>query len=252
MLSAMVRLMFWSRVHDVYCGLRGFRKDFVESLDLRSGGMEFAAEMVVKSTLRDARITEVPITLHPDGRRAHPPHLKTFRDGWRTLRLFLMNSPRWLFLYPGACLVAIGLVGYALALPGARIGGIRFDAHTLLFSSLAVLVGFQAVSFALLVKTFAIREGLLPDNRRMAAFHRVVTLERALVVSLVVLAAGVLLLASAVNEWRVAGFGDLDYAHTMRVVVPGTTLTALGFQALLAAFVLAVLRTPDAAAGRGV
>jgi hypothetical protein len=252
MFSAMVRRMFWSRVHDVYCGLRGFRKAFVDSLDLRSGGMEFAVEMVVKSSLRDARIAEVPITLHPDGRRTHAPHLKTFRDGWRTLRLFLMNSPRWLFLYPGACLVAVGVVGYALALPGVRIGGVRFDAHTLLFSSLAVLLGHQALTFALLVKTFAIREGLLPANRRIDAIHRVVTLERVLVAGLAVLVAGGLLLVAAVNEWRITGFGDLDYAHTMRVVVPGVTLTALGFQALLAGFVLAILRTPESAAGRGI
>jgi glycosyltransferase involved in cell wall biosynthesis len=252
MLSAMLRRMFWSRVHDVYCGLRGFRKEFVESLDLRSGGMEFAVEMVVKSSLREARIAEVPITLHPDGRRAHPSHLKTFRDGWRTLRLFLMNSPRWLFLYPGVCLIGLGVAGYALALPGARIGGIRFDAHTLLLSSLAVLAGHQAVTFALLVKTFAIREGLLPPNRRMDAFHRAVTLERALALSLTVLGAGAILLVAAVNEWRLTGFGDLNYAHTMRVVVPGVTLAALGFQGLLAAFVLAILRTPESAAGRGL
>jgi len=250
MFSAMVRRMFWARVHDVYCGLRGFRKDLYESLDLRSAGMEFAVEMIVKSSLRNARIAEVPITLHPDGRTAHAPHLKTFRDGWRTLRLFLMSSPRWLFLYPGICLAALGLLGYALALPGVHIGGIRLDAHTLLFSSLAVLLGQQAVIFALLVKTFAIREGLLPPNRRMDAFHRAVTLERAAIASIAVLAAGAWLLGTAVNDWRLTGFGNLDYAHTMRVVVPGITLTALGFQTLLASFVLAILRTPESGATR--
>ena len=126
MFSAMVRTMFWAPVHDVYCGMRGFRKDLFDRLDLRSSGMEFATEMVIKSSLHNARIAEVPITLHPDGRKAHAPHLKTFRDGWRTLRFFLMYSPRWLFLYPGLLLLALGAVGYALALPGHRIGADPF------------------------------------------------------------------------------------------------------------------------------
>ena len=244
MFSAMVRGMFWAPVHDVYCGLRGFRKDLIERLGLRSAGMEFATEMVIKSSLQNARIAEVPITLHPDGRKAHAPHLKTFRDGWRTLRFFLMYSPRWLFLYPGLCLAALGVLGYALAMPGLTIGGLHFDAHTLLISSLAILLGHQAVVFAISAKTFAIAEGLLPPNRRMTRFYQIVTLERGLVVSGLALTAGVALLFVAVNEWRIHDFGNLDYTSTMRVVVPGVTLTALGFQTLFANFFIAIMRSP--------
>jgi glycosyltransferase involved in cell wall biosynthesis len=243
MFSAMVRTMFWAPVHDVYCGLRGFRKDLFDRLDLRSSGMEFATEMVIKSSLQNARIAEVPITLHPDGRKAHAPHLKTFRDGWRTLRFFLMYSPRWLFLYPGLLLAALGVVGYALALPGNRIGGVHFDAHTLLFSSLAILLGHQSIVFAIFAKTVAMAEGLLPPNRRMDVFFRVVTLERGLTAGGVMLAGGLVLLAAAVNVWRIHAFGQLDYRSTMRLVVPGVTLTALGFQTLLATFFIGIMRT---------
>jgi glycosyltransferase involved in cell wall biosynthesis len=244
MFSAMVRGMFWAPVHDVYCGLRGFRKELFDRLDLRSSGMEFATEMIIKSSLQNARIAEVPITLHPDGRKAHAPHLKTFRDGWRTLRFFLMYSPRWLFLYPGLCLAALGVLGYVLAMPGLRISGIRFDAHTLLISSLAILLGHQSVVFAISAKTFAISQGMLPPNRRMERFYEIVTVERGLVVSLLALAAGIGLLLAAVNEWRLHDFGNLDYTSTMRLVVPGVTLTALGFQTLLASFFVGIMRSP--------
>jgi glycosyltransferase involved in cell wall biosynthesis len=242
LLSAMVRGMFWAPVHDVYCGLRGFRKEAIERLDLRSSGMEFATEMVIKLSLQNARITEVPITLHPDGRRTHAPHLKTFRDGWRTLRFFLMYSPRWLFLYPGLSLAAAGVLGYGLAMPGVRIGGIHFDAHTLLFASLAILLGHQAIVFAICAKTFAITERLLPPNQRMARFERIVTVERGLLVSLAAVAVGVVLLLMAVNVWRLHAFGSLDYASTMRLVVPGVTLTALGFQNLFGSFLIGIMR----------
>jgi glycosyltransferase involved in cell wall biosynthesis len=243
MFSMMVRRMFWAPVHDVYCGLRGFRKDLFDGLDLRSPGMEFAPEMVIKSSLQKARIAEVPITLHPDGRKAHAPHLRTFHDGWRTLRFFLMYSPRWLFLYPGLVLIGLGLVGYGLAMPGLGVGRVHFDAHTLLFSTLAILLGHQSVVFAIVAKTVAMGERLLPPNKRMDAFYRVITLERGLTASLLALAGGAVLLVLAVNQWRVRGFGDLDYASTMRLVVPGVMLTALGFQTLLASFLVGILRT---------
>src|SRR5215467_10709119 len=194
MFSAMVRSMFWAPVHDVYCGLRGFRKELFEQLDLRSSGMEFATEMIIKSSLQNAHIAEVPITLHPDGRKAHAPHLHTFRDGWRTLRFFLMCSPRWLFLYPGITLAALGLLGYSLAMPGVRIEGVRFDAHTLLVATLAILVGHQAIVFAICAKSVAIAEGLHPRNRRMERLYRVVTLERGVVAGLGAVCIGAVLL----------------------------------------------------------
>ena len=147
--SMLARSWFGSPVRDVYCGLRGFRREFQASLGQRCTGMEFATEMVLKAALARGAIAEVPITLHPDGRRSHPPHLQTFRDGWRTLRLLLLYSPRSVFLLPGVALLVLGLVGYAIALPGVQIGRITFDAHTLLFASLALIVGMQSVLFFL-------------------------------------------------------------------------------------------------------
>lgn len=203
--------------------------------------MEFATEMIIKSNIYGIQITEVPITLHPDGRKAHKPHLKTFRDGWRTLRFFLMYSPRWLFLYPGALLIMLGVLGYALALPGVAAIGVTFDAHTLLFSSLFVLLGYQSILFAIFAKTFAINEGLLPGNRRMTRFYEIVNLERGLLLGAASLVIGIALLMAAVNQWRVQHFGHLDYAHTMRFVIPGVTLTALGFQTILSGFFVSIL-----------
>jgi glycosyltransferase involved in cell wall biosynthesis len=241
MFSRLARWWFRSPVHDVYCGLRGFTRDLYDRLELRCTGMEFATEMIIKASLNGARIAEVPITLHPDGRKAHAPHLKTFRDGWRTLRLFLLFTPRWLFLAPGAALICLGLIGYLLALPRTVIQGIAFDAHTLLFSSLAILCGYQAILFAIFAKTFAINEGLLPPDPRMDRFFKWVNLERGLVASLLGLLAGLGLLIAAIEQWRRARFGQLDYASTMRLVVPGALLTALGFQTLLSSFFVSIL-----------
>src|SRR5262249_40145956 len=144
------------QINDVYCGLRGFSKEFYEKLDQRCTGMEFATEMIIKASIYGARIAEVPITLWPDGRKSHPPHLRTLRDGWRTLRFYLMYCPRWLFYYPGIGAIVLGLIGYCIALPGLRIDRFAFDAHTLLFASLSILVGYQSTLFAILTKLFAI------------------------------------------------------------------------------------------------
>ncbi len=242
MFSVMARRWFGaSRIHDVYCGLRGFTKDLYARLRQRCTGMEFATEMIIKASLYGERVAEVPITLHPDGRKTHAPHLKTFRDGWRTLRFFLMYCPRWLFLIPGALLVLLGLVGYAVAMPGLRVSGMSFDAHTLLFSSLAILCGYQSILFHIFAKTFAISEGLMPEDPLMTRFYRVATLERGLIVASVALIVGCGLLLAAVNQWRLAGFGSLDYARTMRLVVPGVTMTAVAFQTILSSFFVSVL-----------
>lgn len=241
MFTLMARWMFGAPIHDIYCGLRGFRRDWWLQLDQRCTGMEFATEMLIKASLSGARIAEVPITLHPDGRKAHAPHLKTFRDGWRTLRFFLACSPRWLFLFPGSGLVLAGLAGYALALPAVKIGGATLDAHTLVFASLALICGWQAVLFSVLTKTFAVNEGILPRDAAYDRFFEWANLGRGLVVSLVTMAAGVALLVSAVWHWRSVGYGPLDYAHTMRIVLPGSTLTALGFQTFLASWFTSIL-----------
>jgi hypothetical protein len=241
MFSFLVRLWFRAPIHDVYCGLRGFRKDFQQSLKQRCTGMEFATEMIIKASLRGARIDEIPITLHPDGRKSHAPHLKTFRDGWRTLRFFLMCSPKWLFLIPGIILTAMGGIGALLAIPGVRIGPATFDAHTLLFSSLAFLMGYQAIVFALMTKSFAMAEGFLPEDPGLMAFFRKATLERGLILGAVTLLIGLCILLGAVIYWQQRGFGPLDYAVTMRWVIPGATVTALGFQTVLYSFLISMM-----------
>jgi hypothetical protein len=240
--SWLVRRMFRAPIHDVYCGLRGFRRELFDRLDLRCTGMEFATEMIIKSSLFEVDMAEVPTTLHPDGRKAHAPHLRTIRDGWRTLRFFLMYSPRWLFLAPGLGLMLAGAVGYALALPGASVAGVTFDAHTLLVASLSAVLGFQLLQFAVFAKTFAISEGLMPEGRLMAIFRRAVNLERGLIAGSATFLGGVGLLGLALNQWRVAGFGSLDYAHTMRAVIPGVTLAAIGFQTVFSSFFISILR----------
>ena len=241
MFSRLSRWWFRAPIHDIYCGMRIFTKGHYERLNQRCTGMEFATEMIIKSSLHGAKISEVPITLHPDGRTSHPPHLKTFRDGWRTLRFFMMYSPKWLFLVPGLLLVALGIVGYALALPAVQIGNAIFDAHTLLFASLAILCGYQAVLFAIFTKTFAMNEGLMPEDARTLRFFKLINLERGILASFVAMILGVILLGWAVNEWRLTGYGRLDYASTMRWVIPGSTLTALGFQTLLSSFFVSIL-----------
>jgi len=241
MFSFLSRHWFKTPIHDIYCGLRGFTKELYERLDQRCTGMEFATEMIIKASLYGEKIAEVPITLHPDGRKAHKPHLKTFRDGWRTLRFFLLYSPRWLFLLPGLLMIFVGILGYGLALPGASVRGVRFDAHTLLFASVAILCGYQSVLFGIFTKIFAISEKLMPLTPRMTQWFKWFTLERGLVVGALMLLSGLGLLIMAIAIWWDAKFGNLDYAKTMRVVVPGATLTALGFETILASFFMSVL-----------
>ena len=242
MFSFLARTMFRAPIHDVYCGMRAFTKTHVAKLDLRCTGMEYATEMILKSSLGGARIAEVPITLHPDGRKAHAPHLKTFRDGWRTLRFFLLSSPRWLFLAPALGLLAAGAVGFALALAGRHVLGANLDAHTLLVSSLAILLGFNTLSFALAARVFAAAEGILPEDPRLERLARSVRLEHGLIAGALLCLAGVALIVVIVDEWRRGGFGDLAYARTMRWVIPGTLLVALGFQTVLSSFLLSLLR----------
>jgi glycosyltransferase involved in cell wall biosynthesis len=239
--SLLTRWWFHVPIHDVYCGLRGFSKRAYERLDQRCTGMEFATEMILKGARFEVRMTEVPVTLHPDGRRAHKPHLKTFPDGWRTLRFYLMYSPRWLFLQPGLALMGAGALGYALALPGLRLGGVHFSLNTLIVASLALIVGYQSLLFAVGTKTFAIREGFVPPDGRIERFHSIVPLERGLLAGALAVLAGLALIAVATGQWWAAGFGDLDYERSSRWVIPGATLTALGVQTLFSSFFLSIL-----------
>jgi len=241
LLSGLARMMFKLPIRDIYCGMRGFTRSHYDKLEQRCTGMEFATEMIIRSSMQGARIAEVPITLHPDGRKSHGPHLRTFRDGWRTLRFFLLYSPRWVFLLPGLLLLALGTLGYALALPGVRLLGAQLGAHTLLVASLALLMGFQFLLFAIVSKTVAVGIGLLPEDPRMKRFFQIATLERGILLGAGALVAGLVLIGSAALDWQRGAFGDLDYASTLRQVVPGVTLAALGIQTILSGFFVSML-----------
>ena len=236
------RRFFRSRsVGDFYCGLRGFRKDAYHRMDLRTTGMEFATEMVVKATLLDLKIREVPTTLSPDG-RSRPPHLRTWRDGWRTLRFFLLYSPRWLFLYPGIALAIAGCMLGLWLLAGPRsVGGVTFDVHTMLYAAAFVLLGFQSIAFAVFTKVFAISEGLHPPDDLLERAFRYMNLELGLVVGFVLMGAGLVLSVYAVYLWRSQNFGALDYPSTMRLIIPAVLFLILGAQTVFASFFISVL-----------
>ena len=240
-LSAIGRLFFQSPCRDFHCGLRGFNKAAVLDLDLRTTGMEFASEMIVKATLHGMRITEVPTTLSPAG-RSRPPHLQTWRDGWRHLRFLLLYSPRWLFLYPGALLMLTGLVAGFWLMPGPRtIGSITFDVHTLLYAAMAILVGFQAIAFAVFTKVFAISEGLMPEDPRLNALFKWVNLEVGLIVGGLVTLIGIVYSLYALGVWGKHSFGPLIPSQTLRMVIPAVTCLTLGCQIIFCSFFLSVL-----------
>jgi hypothetical protein len=244
-LSGLGRLFFDAReIGDFHCGLRGFRKDAIDSLELSCTGMEFASEMVVKATLYNLKVTEVPTTLAKDG-RDRPPHLRTWRDGWRHLRFLLCYSPRWAFLYPG---IVCGLIGLALmlaVLPGPlRVGGVVFDIHTLVYGGGLVLVGAQGVFFAVLSKIFAVTQGLQPTPPVMSRLFQKLTLETGVVVGLLLVVAGVVGSVLAVYGWVERGLGDYDPARAMRLVVPSVVALALGAQTIFSSFFLSLLGMP--------
>jgi len=241
-LSGAARIMFREKkIGDFHCGLRGFSRDAALRMDLRTTGMEFASEMVVKASLQKMRIAEVPTTLSPDG-RSRPPHLRSWRDGWRHLRFLLLYSPRWLFLYPGALLMLIGaLVGILLLWQSITIGGVTFGVHTLVYAALAEIVGFQSVIFAVFTKVFAINERLLPEDPRMNKMFEYITLETGLIVGSVLLVAGLAGSVYAFSIWGERDFGLLDPTRTLRLVIPAFTAIALGIQIILSSFFLSVL-----------
>jgi hypothetical protein len=235
------RTFFRSKVGDFHCGIRGFRREAALALDLRTTGMEFASEMVVKAELARLRIAEIPVTLSPDG-RDRPPHLRSWRDGWRHLRFLLLYSPRWLFLYPGAALMAAGLLAGAWLLPGGRrIGGVGLDVQTLLYAAMAVVMGYQSVVFAVFTKVFAISEGLLPEDPRVTRVFRYVTLETGLVFGALLVLLGLAGSVAGFLGWQSHDFGALDASRSLRVVIPSLTALVLGTQTVLAAFFLSIL-----------
>lgn len=240
-LTALGRLFFRSDAGDFHCGLRGFRRDAILGLDLRTTGMEFASEMVVKAGLHNLRITDVPTTLSPDG-RSRPPHLRSWRDGWRHLRFLLLYSPRWLFFYPGVLLGLAGMLVMTLLILAPRvIGGVTLDVHTLVYAALAVSLGYQSVIFGLFTKVFAVSEGLLPPDPRLTRLFKYVTLESGLLLGLVMVIAGLGLSGYAIWSWREHLFGPLNPSSTLRAVIPAALLIQLGIQTVLSSFFLSVL-----------
>jgi hypothetical protein len=240
-LTSIGRLFFGSPCGDFHCGLRGFEREAILGLGLRTTGMEFASEMVVRATLDELRIVEVPTTLSKDGRN-RPPHLRSWRDGWRHLRFLLMYSPRWLFLYPGLLLmgVGLGLGGWLLPAP-RRVGGVELDVHTLLYTAMAVVIGFQAVLFAVFTKVFVIREGLMPPDRRLDRLFDVVTLEVGLTVGLLLLLGGAGGTLYSIGLWDQQNFGPLNPQEVMRGAIPSGMALILGSQILLSSFFLSIL-----------
>lgn len=240
-LSFIGRLLFRTPIRDFHCGLRGFSRDDIRSLKLRCEGMEFASEMVVKATISGLAIAEVPTVLSPDG-RDRPPHLRSWRDGWRHLRFLLLFSPRWLFMYPGVFLLLAGLLGEALLLPGPMVvGNLTLDVHTMLFGACAAVAGMQLLTFAVFAKLFAVDQGILPETVRVRAFRRWFSLEVGLAIGTVCLVSGLGLSIHSLLTWDRTGFGAMDPQSGMRIVIPALTLMLLGFQTLFSSMFLGVL-----------
>ncbi len=240
-LSFVGRLLFKCPARDFHCGLRGFAKDACRRLELKTTGMEFASEMVIKATLKSLRITEVPITLHPDG-RSRPPHLKPWRDGWRHLRFMLIYSPQWLFLLPGVLLGGLGAAaGTALAIAPIHLGNVEFSTGTLAVACMSVIIGTQLVAFAFFTKVFAVGEGLLPEDPRFSKVFKTFTLEKGIGSALVILTLGLGLLLHGVWVWKRSGYGLLSYGDNMRRLLPAVTLVVVSIQTVFSSFFMSVL-----------
>jgi glycosyltransferase involved in cell wall biosynthesis len=235
------RLLFRCPAHDFHCGLRALTKDAFHKMDLRTTGMEFASEMVIKASLRGLRIEEVPITLHKDG-RSRPPHLRSWRDGWRHLRFMLLFSPRWLLLYPGLAMLLAGAGFFTRLMVGPIVvSGVNFDLNTLELASLLIQFGYQMVLLAGFVRIFAYTRGFLPPNHILSRAFSFFTLEKGLLSGLAILLAGFGLISLTLLDWATAGFGNLDPLANTRPVIAGRTLVSLGLQTLIFSLVFSYL-----------
>lgn len=240
-LSFVGRLFFRVRIGDFHCGLRGFERESMLRLGLCTTGMEFASEMVVKASLAGLRIAEVPTKLRPDGRN-RPPHLRSWRDGWRHLRFLFLHSPRWLFFYPGLFAFLAGMFGLVALYEGPRhLGGVVLDIHTMLYAAAGTIIGLQMLALGLFTKIAGIRFGVLADDGRVAKFMHTVTLERGLLFGLALVVAGIGWSFRSVVLWQQAGFGPLNPEIVMRNAIPAVTLSLAGFQVLLSAIFIGVL-----------
>ncbi|HVB78114.1 MAG TPA: glycosyltransferase family 2 protein [Candidatus Nitrosotalea sp.] len=247
LLSYLGRLFYRTPARDLHCGLRALSKSAFERMALSTSGMEFASEMVVRASLLGLRVSEVPVNLRPAGRQ-RPPHLRPWRDGWRHLRFLLLFSPRWLFLYPGLVLMLLGFGLGLWLLPGPeRLGRVRFDVHSLLVASTLVILGYQAVTFALLVKLFALREGWHRPSPRLQRWLGRIRLERGLALGGLLTAVGLAVLLGSFLVWQARGFGNLNPDQTMRLVIPASTLLTLGMETIFASFFVSLLALESAA-----
>jgi glycosyltransferase involved in cell wall biosynthesis len=242
LLSAVGRTFYRSRTcGDFYCGLRGFRKEAVQRLNLQSLGMEFALEMLIKAGMNGLKITEVPTTLSPDG-RDRAPHLRSYRDGWRSLRLYLLMSPRWFFGIPGAVLLVIGVAASLWLAPGPRIAlGVTFDYHTLIYAIAAIVLGYQSLLFAAFAKLMAVETGLHPPVTKLWFLEERSMFERLIVAGVLLGLIGVGLGAFATWDWSETGFGDLDASRTIRPVIFSILFLVLGGQTALAGCFLGII-----------
>jgi hypothetical protein len=249
-LSFLARLFFSSRIGDFHCGLRGVEREAALRLGLREPGMEFASEMIVKATLAEWRIAEVPTVLSPDG-RSRPPHLRTWRDGWRHLRFLLMMSPRWLMLYPGAGLVAAGVVAQLIILRGpVIIDGVGFDIHTMLYAAGATVLGTQLMMFSVLARAVGVVKGVLPMTATLRRLLRHFTLERGIALGLLLALAGLALAFDSVVLWAHAGLARLDPVTMMRIAIPSVTLMLTGAEVVFASFLLGFIDPPQSSGDR--
>jgi glycosyltransferase involved in cell wall biosynthesis len=240
-LSSIGRIFFRIPVRDFHCGLRAFRRDPILNLNLRTTGMEFASEMVVKSSLAGLRMTEVPTTLSPDG-RSRPPHLRSWRDGWRHLRFLLLFSPRWLFLIPGVVTFFIGVILSLWLLPGPQtVGRWTFDVDTLTYSLGMVLIGAHISVFAVSARVFGTQEGFLPPNPKFERIFNYINLEVGLIFGCILLLIGFGILGYALHIWHGAGFGDLSPQRMLRLTLPSATCFMLGVEAIFGSFFLSLL-----------
>jgi glycosyltransferase involved in cell wall biosynthesis len=240
-LTLIGRTLYRSPSRDFYCGLRGFRRDAVLSLELDAVGMEFALEMIVKATIRHLRITEVPTRLSPDGRE-RPPHLRSWRDGWRSLRLFLLLSPRAVFLYPGAAIFLFGLLATLVLFTGdVAVGRVGFAEHTMVMTAASINIGFESMLFWAFAKVIAIQRGLLLPDPYFERLRRVMPLERGLALGAVLLLLGLTTFGIALARWYDAGFGELGRGGVIRFVIVSSTTLVLGAQILYGSFFLYLL-----------
>jgi glycosyltransferase involved in cell wall biosynthesis len=240
-LSGIGRLFFKSPIEDFHCGLRGFDRQAIAALGLESSGMEFASEMVVKATLRQKAIVEVPTTLSPDG-RSRPPHLRSWRDGWRHLKFLMLFCPKWLFFYPGLALLTLGAASMLWLVPQPRsVFGVELDVNTLAFSVAALVCGFEAIFFSVFARAVAADMRVLPRDSLIERLRRTWTLERGLLVGGGVFVVGLTAALAAVGQWGSRSFGNLDPTVTLRIVLPAAAALMVGLQLMFGSCLISVL-----------